>query len=218
MSDWATLDRAGAADLPAVQEDLQVRVVELKVRGPGHVAEVVERLQQRRAEFLMDLAVPADAGRRKQAQADLVVGEGLLLAGMILLDHLFDGAGELALGGHLAVLFDDGRTVAVGSGNEDDVVLADAVAQEAGEGVSLNEYPADVAEVKVLVAVRHAACDNRALGELRTRALPGSRGRGSLAFACGLIRGGHRACPLFVSRYGRGCPKYPNQCACLAAG
>ena len=56
----------------------------------------------------------------------------------------------------LAVALHDGRAVAIRAGNEEDVLGADAVAQEAREEISGNKDAADVPEVQVLVAVGHA--------------------------------------------------------------
>ena len=100
-----------------------------------------------------------DLGRRLKARAavdvtaDVVVVEGRGLAGVIGLDILANGLVVALVLLELAVALHDGRAIAVGARGEDDVLTAQAVAQEAGEEVGRDKDAANVAKVKALVAV-----------------------------------------------------------------
>ncbi len=87
---------------------------------------------------------------------------------MVGLDVIGDGSLVALFGNLLAVALHDGGAVAVGARDEDDILGADAVAQEAGKEVGGDKDAADVAKVQVLVAVGHAAGDDGALGEAGT--------------------------------------------------
>ena len=100
---------------------------------------------------------------------------------MVGADVVGDRAGVALVLDLLAIALHDGGAVAVGAGDEDHVLLADAVAEEPGKEVGGDEDAADVAEVEVLVAVGHAARDDGAFGE------------GGTVF-------GHRVAPLRCSR------------------
>ena len=122
-----------------------------------------------------------EAGALEDVEADLVGVEGGLLGVVVGADVVGDRAGVALVLDLLAVTLHDGGAVAVGAGDEDHVLLADAVAEEPGKEVGGDEDAADVAEVEVLVAVGHAARDNGAFGE------------GGTVF-------GHRVAPLRCSR------------------
>ena len=114
----------------------------------------------------MEVARGLEAAAGVQVERDLVGVEGALLRVVVLADVVDDGAPVACLA-TLAVALHDGGAVAVRARDEHDVLAADAVAQEAREEVGGHEDSSDVAEVQVLVAVGHAAGDDRALGERR---------------------------------------------------
>jgi hypothetical protein len=190
----ATGDGAAADDLPAVEERFALRVVELRRGAADQVAIAVERGENPRAHIFVDLAGGLEGARREQVRLHRVGVERGLLPLVVRGDELFERAGERAGRDLRGVVGDDRRAVAIGAGDEGDVLGADAVAQEAGEGVGMNEHAADVAEVQVLIPVRHAAGDDGALRKRGPRAFGEEAWSGGLshAVACELNGQDHR--------------------------
>ena len=115
----------------------------------------------------MYLGSPAQTGGAENIQAYFVVVEGFFLSLVVLLHEVVDSPLEALLRAQLAVAFRDGGAVAVRAGNEDDIFIAQPVAQESRINVRKHEHSADVTEMQLLVAVGHAAGDYRTLREFR---------------------------------------------------
>ena len=145
------------------------------------IAQIMEAAEQLGREPVVVGTGGLKAGALEDVEADLVGVEGGLLGVVVGADVVGDRAGVALVLDLLAVTLHDGGAVAVGAGDEDHVLLADAVAEEPGKEVGGDEDAADVAEVEVLVAVGHAARDDGAFGE------------GGTVF-------GHRVAPLRCSR------------------
>ena len=156
-----------ADDLAAVEELAGLGVKKLQGGHLAEVAALVQTLQNLAGHLGVDGLGRVKAGAGVEVERDAVGVEGRLLGVVVGTDVVGDGA-VVALGlDLLAVALHDGGAVAVGAGDEDDVLLADAVAQEAGEEVGRHEDATDVAEVEVLVAVGHAAGYDGATGKVR---------------------------------------------------
>ena len=150
---FATLDGAAADDLATVEERSGLGIVELQGRALGDSALLVQTLDNLSGHLIMDLGRRLKARAAVDVAADVVVVEGRGLTGVIGLDVLTNGLVVALVLLELAVALHDGRSVAVGSRGEDDILAAQAVAQEAGEEVGRDKDAADVAKVKALVAV-----------------------------------------------------------------
>ena len=177
----APANRAASDDLASVEELARLDVVELARGAALQVAALVEAAEQLGREPVVVGTGGLEAGALEDVEADLVGVEGGLLGVVVGADVVGDRAGVALVLDLLAVTLHDGGAVAVGAGDEDHVLLADAVAEEPGKEVGGDEDAADVAEVEVLVAVGHAARDDGAFGE------------GGTVF-------GHRVAPLRCSR------------------
>ena len=159
----AALHGAAAHHLAAVEERARLSVVELQRGTALQMAVLVQLLDELLADQLVHVARVAHARPLVDGQADVVGIERGLLRLMVLLHVVGDGAVELPRLHELAIALVDGRAEAVGAADEAHVGRADAVAQEAREGVGRHEHPGDVAEVQRLVAVGHARRDDGAL-------------------------------------------------------
>ena len=160
----AALHGAAPDHLAAVEERARFRIVELQRASALQVPVLVQLLDELLGDQLMHVARMPHAGAFVDGQADAVGVQRVHLRLVVALDVLGDGAVELAGLHQLAVALVDGRAEAVGAADEAHVGRADAVAQEAREGVGRHEHPGDVAEVQRLVAVGHARRDDGALG------------------------------------------------------
>ena len=149
----AALDGAAADHLAAVEERAGLGIVELQRGALGDGALLVQTLDNLRGHLVVNLRSRLKARAAVDVTADVVVVEGRGLAGVIGLDILADGLIVAFILLELAVALHDGRAVAVGARGEDDVLAAQAVAQEAGEEVGRDKDAANVAKVKALVAV-----------------------------------------------------------------
>ena len=149
----ATLDGAAADDLAAVEERAGLGVVELQRGALGDGALLVQALDNLGGHRVVNLGRRLKARAAVDVAADVVVVEGRGLAGVIGLDIFADGLVVAFVLLELAVALHDGRAVAVGARGEDDVLAAQAVAQEAGEEVGRDKDATNVAKVKALVAV-----------------------------------------------------------------
>ena len=149
----AALDGAAADHLAAVEERAGLGIVELQRGALGDGALLVQALDNLGGHLVVNLRSRLKARAAVDIAADVVVVEGRGLAGVIGLDILADGLVVALVLLELAVALHDGRAVAVGARGEDDVLAAQAVAQEAGEEVGRDKDAANVAKVKALVAV-----------------------------------------------------------------
>ena len=166
----AALDGAAADHLAAVEEGLCLGVVELRSGALLQPAVLVQRADEPVRHLVVFLAGFSQGRALVDVQADVEgVERGLLLV-MVALHVVEDAALELAGLDQLAVALHDGGAVAVCAGNEEHVVAADAVPQEARVDVCRDEDAANVAEVQALVAIGHARRDDGLLGKLRSGA------------------------------------------------
>ena len=149
----AALDGAAADDLAAVKERAGLGVVELQGGTLGDGALLVQALDNLGGHLVVNLGCRLKARAAVDVAADVVVVEGRGLAGVVGLDILADGLVVALVLLELAVALHDGRAVAVGARGEDDVLAAQAVAQEAGEEVGRDKDATNVAKVQALVAV-----------------------------------------------------------------
>ena len=149
----AALDGAAADHLTAVEERAGLGIVELQRGALGDGALLVQALDNLGGHLVVDLGRRLKARAAVDVTADVVVVEGRGLAGVIGLDILANGLVVALVLLELAVALHDGRAIAVGARGEDDVLTAQAVAQEAGEEVGRDKDAANVAKVKALVAV-----------------------------------------------------------------
>ena len=88
---------------------------------------------------------------------------------MIAPDKILERAGKFAALDLFSPALSDRRAVAVGAGNKNHILAADAVAQKARVGVGKNQHTADMAEMQLLIAVGHTARDDCALRKYRAR-------------------------------------------------
>ena len=149
----AALDGAAADHLTAVEERAGLGIVELQRGALGDGALLVQTLDNLGGHLVVNLRSRLKARAAVDVTADVVVVEGRGLAGVIGLDILANGLVVALVLLELAVALHDGRAIAVGARGEDDVLAAQAVAQEAGEEVGRDKDAANVAKVKALVAV-----------------------------------------------------------------
>ena len=149
----AALDGAAADHLTAVEERAGLGIVELQRGALGDGALLVQALDNLGGHLVVNLRSRLKARAAVDITADVVVVEGRGLAGVIGLDILANGLVVALVLLELAVALHDGRAIAVGARGEDDVLAAQAVAQEAGEEVGRDKDAANVAKVKALVAV-----------------------------------------------------------------
>ena len=149
----AALDGAAADHLAAVEERAGLGIVELQRGAFGDGALLVQALDNLGGHLVVNLRSRLKARAAVDVAADVVVVEGRGLAGVVGLDVLANGLIVALVLLELAVAFHDGRAVAVGARGEDDVLAAQAVAQEAGEEVGRDKDAANVAKVKALVAI-----------------------------------------------------------------
>ena len=149
----AALDGAAADHLTAVEERTGLGVVELQRGALGDGALLVQALDNLGGHLVVNLRSRLKARAAVDIAADVVVVEGRGLAGVVGLDILANGLVVALVLLELAVALHDGRAVAVGARGEDDVLAAQAVAQETGEEVGRDKDAANVAKVKALVAV-----------------------------------------------------------------
>ena len=163
----AAADGAAALDLAPVEEGAGLHVVELARGALDEVAALVEALEDLGGEPVVVGARRLQPGALEEVEADLVGVERRLLRVVVGPHVVGDSALVALLLDLLAVALHDGGAVAVRARDEDDVLAADAVAQETGKEVGGHEDAADVAEVQVLVSVRHAAGDDGARREAR---------------------------------------------------
>ncbi len=122
----------------------------------------------------MDLPGAPEARGREEVQADLVGIQRFSLALVVIANELLQASLKLAGLSLLAVLLDDGRAIAVGSGDEEDVLAPDAVAQEASEHVGEDKDAPDVSEVEVLASIGHPGRDHGPLWECRSHPARGA--------------------------------------------
>ena len=162
----AALHGAVALHLAAVQEGAGLSVVELQGGVQLQVTALVQALDELVGDHLVHVARVPDAAALVDVQAHLEGLKGRLLA-LVVGEHVVgDGARKLAGLLKLAVALVDGAAEAVGTGDETDVLGADAVAQKAREGVGGHEHAADVAEVQGLVPIGHTRRHHGAGGPL----------------------------------------------------
>ena len=196
----AALDGAAADHLAAVEERPGLGIVELQRGAFGDGALLVQALDNLGGNLVVDLGSRLKARAAVDIAADVVVVEGRGLAGVIGLDILADGLVVALVLLELAVALHDGRAVAVGARCEDDVLAAQAVAQEAGKEVGRDKDAANVAKVKTLVAVGLAGGNDGATRPAGTvvhgvfgchgtpshmvRARPGARPGGAVVNSC----------------------------------
>ena len=151
----AAAHRAAALDLAAVEELVGLDVVELAGAHLPEEAALVQAADHLVGEAGVDLRGRLEAAPGVQVERDAV---GVERRGLGLVEgaDVVEDRALVPLLADLAVALHDRRAVAVRAGDEDDVVRADAVAQEARGEVRGDEHAGDVAEVEVLVAVGHA--------------------------------------------------------------
>ena len=158
----ASLDWAVPHHLATVQKRLRLGVVELKRRFLVEETVLVELLDERLGNMLMDLAGVTDSRAIVNREANTVRAQRVRLTLMVAHHIVGDAPVELPRLDELSIALVDRGAKAVGSRNESDVILADAVPQKARERVCRNEHASDVSEMQRLVAVWHARGDDRA--------------------------------------------------------
>ena len=160
----AALDGAAAEHLAAVQELAGGRVKELLGGELGELALLVEALDDLGGHALMDVHGGLQGAAGVQVAGHAEARQVGLLAVVVLADVIGDVLVVAIRLAALAEALHDGGAVAVRARDEDHVLAAQAVAQEAGVEVRRHEHAADVAKVQALVAVGHACGDNGAAG------------------------------------------------------
>ena len=162
---FAAAHGAAALDLAAVQELPGLRVIELARLHEAQMSLLVKPADELRRELLVEGRCRLQARAREEVERDLEGLEGFELE-LVVFAHVVDDSARVAfVRDLLAVAFHDGGAIAVGAGDEDDVLFADAVAQEAREEVRGDENAAHVAKMQGFVAIGHAAGDDAAGGE-----------------------------------------------------
>ncbi len=152
----AALHRAAALHLAAVEERAGLGVVELQGGVELQVAVLVQARDELVGDHLVHVAGMPDARAIVDVELHLEGLERGLLTLVVGQHVIGDGSLELARLHQLAIALVDGAAEAVGARNEAHVLGADAIAQEAREGVGGHKHAADMAEVQGLVAVGHA--------------------------------------------------------------
>ena len=87
---------------------------------------------------------------------------------MVFVDIVFDCSLVSFVFNFLAVSFSDRRTVAVGTGNKNDIILAYSVSKKTRIHVSVDKHASHMAKVQSLVAIRHTASHNCTFRKFRT--------------------------------------------------
>ena len=157
----APLDWAAPHHLATVQKRLRLGVVELKRRFLAEETVLVELLDECLGDMLMDLASVADSRAIVNREANTVRAQRVRLTLVVAHHVVGDAPVELPRLDELSIALVDRGAEAVGSRDESDVILADAVPQEARERVCRDEHASDVPEMQRLVAVWHACGDDR---------------------------------------------------------
>ena len=158
----ASLNRAMPHHLATVQERLRLGVVKLKRRFLAKETVLVKLLDEGLGNMLMDLTGMTDSRAIVNREADTVRAQRVRLALMVAHHVVGDAPVELPRLDELSIALVDRGAEAVGSRDESDIILADAVPQEARERVCRDEHAPDVPEMQRLVAVWHACGDDRA--------------------------------------------------------
>lgn len=117
------------------------------------------------ADLLVDLGSPTGAGSREEVDIDVIGIEDLFLPLMVLGDEIVDVPFEGAGVSQLFVGFDDGRSEPIGAGYENDVIAPYSIPKKPGEDICINEHTANMAEVELLIAVRHPGGNDGPLGK-----------------------------------------------------
>ena len=156
----AALDGAAAEDLAAVEELTGGGVVELLGAHLGELALLVQALDELRRHGLVDVDRGLQRAAGVQVAGHAEAGQIGFLA-VVVLAHVVGDVLVVAVRlAALAEALHDGGAVAIGARDEDHVLAAQAVAQEAGVEVCGHEDAAHVAEVQALVAIGHARGDH----------------------------------------------------------
>ena len=113
----------------------------------------------------MDLGEPTQPRGGKEIGINVIHRQCLALALVVGAHEILQAAGEFAALAHFPVRLDDGRAIAVGARDEEDVFRTDAVAQKAGEDIGLHEHAAHVPKVEILAPIRHSGGDDGAPGK-----------------------------------------------------
>ena len=158
----APLDWAVPHHLATVQKRLRLGVVELKRRFLVEETVLVELLDERLGNMLMDLAGVTDSRAIVNREANTVRAQRVRLTLMVAHHVVGDAPVELPRLDELSIALVDRGAEAVGSRDESDIILADAVPQEARKRVCRDEHASDVPEMQRFVAVWHARGDDRA--------------------------------------------------------
>ena len=158
----ASLNRAMPHHLATIQERLRLGVVKLKRRFLAKETVLVKLLDEGLGNMLMDLTGMTDSRAIVNRETDTVRAQRVRLTLMVAHHVVGDAPVELPRLDELSIALVDRGAEAVGSRDESDIILADAVPQEARERVCRDEHAPDVPEMQRLVAVWHACGDDRA--------------------------------------------------------
>lgn len=127
----AALNGALADDLPAVEEHSSLFVIELSGGYLFQMTHLIKLSDKSIGDLVVPLCGVAQSGSTEQVKADVIIIESFLLSVVISLNIVTDSSCEALFSAGFSVALGDRGAVAVCSRNEDNVLLAYPVTQEA---------------------------------------------------------------------------------------